>query len=125
LFTSLKQVNCGARSKKASLAHEVVLIARGFLMAKLTVCAAFLLAVVGGQYAADAWAADIAPTKAPASLADATAAPQPCADPSDFITTNCQLTWHGITLSAPWTWGLAGKATARLLTQYPLSPPHT
>ena len=67
-------------------------------MAKLTICVTFLLAAVGGSYTADAWAADVVPTKAPASLADATAAPRPCADPADFITTNCQLTWHGITL---------------------------
>jgi hypothetical protein len=33
-------------------------------MAKLTICAAFLLAAVGGSYAADAWAADDMPTKA-------------------------------------------------------------
>src|SRR5690242_1868744 len=67
-------------------------------MAKLTLCAALLLAAVGSSYTADAWAADVVPTKAPASLADATAAPRPCADPADFITTNCQLTWHGITV---------------------------
>jgi len=67
-------------------------------MAKLTICAAFLLAAVGGSYAADAWAADDMPTKAPPATTPSTAAPQPCADPADFITTNCQLTWHGITL---------------------------
>jgi hypothetical protein len=45
-----------------------------------------------------AWAADVTPTKAPSSPPDSTGAPPPCADPSDFITTNCQLTWHGITV---------------------------
>ena len=64
-------------------------------MAKLTICAAFLLAAVGGSYAADAWAADDMPTKAPSATTPSTAAPRPCADPSDFITTNCQLTCQG------------------------------
>ena len=67
-------------------------------MAKLTICAAFLLAAVGGSYAADAWAADDMPTKASSATTPSTGAPRPCADPADFITTNCQLTWHGITL---------------------------
>jgi predicted porin len=77
---------------------SVVLIVRSFLMAKHTICAAFLLAAVCASSATDTRAADVVPTKAPASVADATAAPQPCADPADFITTNCQLTWHGITI---------------------------
>jgi hypothetical protein len=77
---------------------SVVLIVRSFLMAKHTICAALLLAAVCASSATDARAADVVPTKAPASVADATAAPRPCADPADFITTNCQLTWHGITL---------------------------
>jgi predicted porin len=76
----------------------VVLLVGSFLMARLTICAAFLLAALGGSYAADAWAADDMPTKAPSATTPSTAAPQPCADPADFITTNCQLTWHGITI---------------------------
>jgi hypothetical protein len=67
-------------------------------MAKHTICVAFLLVAVSASSANDARAADVVPTKAPASVADATATPQPCADPADFITTNCQLTWHGITI---------------------------
>src|SRR6201998_4707585 len=67
-------------------------------MPKLVICAAFLLAAVCGSSAADAWAADDMPTKPPPAATLSTAAPQPCADPADFITTNCQLTWHGITL---------------------------
>jgi predicted porin len=77
---------------------SVVLIVRSFLMAKLTICAAFLLATVGALSATDARAADVVPAKAQVTPADVTAAPRPCADPADFITTNCQLTWHGITL---------------------------
>src|ERR1700681_2151964 len=77
---------------------SVVLIVRSFLMAKLTVCAAFLVAALGGSYPLGALAADDVPTKAPSAATPSTAAPQPCAVPSDFITTNCQLTWHGITI---------------------------
>src|SRR6266481_7872764 len=69
------------------------------LMAKLGTCAAFLLTVVGASSTADAWASDDMPTKAPPAPTDLAAAPpRTCADPADFITTNCQLTWHGITL---------------------------
>jgi predicted porin len=68
-------------------------------MAKLGICAAFLLTVVGAASTADAWASDVMPTKAPPAPTDLAAAPpRTCTDPSDFITTNCQLTWHGITL---------------------------
>jgi predicted porin len=67
-------------------------------MAKPGICAAFLLTVVVASGAVDAWAADVVPTKAPPSLTDLTAAPRPCTDPSDFFTTNCQLTWQGITV---------------------------
>jgi hypothetical protein len=45
-----------------------------------------------------AWAADVTPTKASSSPPDSTVAPRPCIDPSDFITTNCEFTWHGITV---------------------------
>jgi hypothetical protein len=100
---------------------SVVLIARSFLMAKLTICAASLLAAIG---TADAWAADDMPTKAPSATTPSAATPRPCTDPVDFFTTNCQLTSHGITL-----FGIveasAGKAMARLLTQSPLSEAHT
>jgi len=68
-------------------------------MAKLGTCAVFLLTVVGASSTADAWASDDMPTKAPPAPTDLAAAPpRTCIDPSDFITTNCQLTWHGITL---------------------------
>jgi predicted porin len=67
-------------------------------MAKFRTLAAVFLATGGASCGVDAWAADVMPTKAPPALADSTAPPRPCTDPSDFITTNCQLTWHGITL---------------------------
>ncbi|WP_027578032.1 porin [Bradyrhizobium sp. Ai1a-2] len=64
-------------------------------MAKLGICAAFLLAVVGASGASDAWAADVTPTKAPQA---SSTTPRPCTDAADFVTTNCQLTWEGITV---------------------------
>ena len=67
-------------------------------MAKLRIGAAFLLTVVGVSSAVDAWAADVMPTKAPPAPADSAAVARPCTDPSDFFTTNCQLTWQGITV---------------------------
>src|ERR1700676_1936045 len=94
----MRQAVAAHAAKEQAWRMSVVLIVRSFLMEKLTICAAFLLAAVGGSYAADAWAADDMPTKAPSATTPSTAAPPPCADPADFITTNCQLTWHGITL---------------------------
>jgi hypothetical protein len=67
-------------------------------MIKLLICAAFLLTVVGASGAVDAWAADVMPTEALPAPMDSAATPRPCTDPSDFITTNCQLTWQGITV---------------------------
>jgi predicted porin len=63
-------------------------------MTKIGISAAMLLAVAGAACAGDAWAADIMPLKAP----PAASAPKPCADAWDFIVTNCQLTWQGITI---------------------------
>ena len=64
-------------------------------MAELGIRAAFLLAVVSSTVTTRA--ADLVPKASP-SLSDMTAVPRPCVDPHDFITTNCQLTWHGITV---------------------------
>jgi predicted porin len=64
-------------------------------MPKITRSAAILLALVGCAWAADGWAADM-PVKAQPAAADS--APKPCTNFEDFITTNCQLTWHGITV---------------------------
>lgn len=62
---------------------------------------ALVLAVAGVSCAVDiwsvsAWAADNLPTKAPPAAASST--PKLCIDPWDFVSTNCQLTWHGITV---------------------------
>jgi predicted porin len=67
-------------------------------MAKPSVCAALLLAVFDFACAADVRAADVTSPKAPPGAMPLPAEPSPCTDPADFITTNCQLTWHGITL---------------------------
>lgn len=60
----------------------------------LVAAGAFVAVVAcrGGQ----ALAADAIPSQA---ASDATAsAPNTCANPSDFVGTNCQLSWHGITI---------------------------
>lgn len=64
-------------------------------MTRLGIRAAILVAIVGCSRAADVWAADM-PVKAPPAAADS--APKLCTDFWDFIATNCQLTWHGITV---------------------------
>jgi predicted porin len=64
-------------------------------MTKLHICKGIVLGLAGAFCAVDAWAADI-PTKAPPAAAASTT--QPCTDPWDFVSTNCQLTWQGITL---------------------------
>jgi len=65
-------------------------------MAKFGFCAAFLAgAALFG--AADARAADAVPTKASPTTANSSTL-RACTDPADFFTTNCQLTWQGITI---------------------------
>jgi predicted porin len=54
-----------------------------------------MLASAGASCEVDAWAADIIPTMASATAASA---PKPCTSLRDFVTTNCQLTWLGITV---------------------------
>ena len=66
---------------------------------KLGVFAATIIAAVGA--ASGAWAADAVVTKAPPAGTSATpsaSAPKTCTGVWDFIETDCQLTWHGITL---------------------------
>ena len=60
--------------------------------------AALILAAAAASCGAEAWAADtdIVPAKAPAATADS--APKVCTGFWDFFDTNCQLTWHGITV---------------------------
>ena len=57
--------------------------------------AAVIIAAGGVCCAVEAWAADVIPTGASAATASA---PKPCTDGWDFIATDCQLTWKGITV---------------------------
>lgn len=63
-------------------------------MTRLGISTAIVLAVAGASCALDVRAADIMPVKAP----PAASAPKPCIGAWDFIATDCQLTWHGITI---------------------------
>src|SRR5258707_13920359 len=68
-------------------------------MTKLGIFAATMLAAAGA--ASGAWAADAAATKAAPTSTSATtsaSAPKTCTGAWDFIETDCQLTWYGITL---------------------------
>jgi hypothetical protein len=75
-------------------------------MTKLRIFATMILAAAGALCGAEAWAADgvatkASPTKAsPTTTSPATAAstPKTCTGLWDFIETDCQLTWYGITL---------------------------
>ena len=84
---------------------------------------AVMLAVAVFSYAVDVWAADIIPTKAPPATVEL--APALCTDAWNFIASKCQLAWQGITVFGTITRAPAGRATARRLTHYRLSPPHT
>jgi predicted porin len=65
------------------------------LASKLRFSTGIVLAIAGASYAVDARAADVTPLKTP----PAASAPRTCTgDPWDFISTNCQLTWAGITI---------------------------
>ena len=63
-------------------------------MAKLGIFAAVILAAAGVSCAVEAWAADTMPVKTP----PAASAPKTCTDGWGFISTDCQLTWQGITV---------------------------
>jgi predicted porin len=65
-------------------------------MARLRACGAALLAITGIAWTADAWAADIIPTKAPPATVES--APTVCTDAWSFIASKCQLAWQGITV---------------------------
>src|SRR4051812_49566911 len=65
-------------------------------MTKYRISAGFVLALAGASCATDAWAADTMPIKAPPAAA--ASAPKLCTDPWDFVATDCQLTWQGITV---------------------------
>src|SRR5712671_4376919 len=65
-------------------------------MTKLGIFTGIVLAVAVALCTMDAWAADIMPLKAPPAAA--ASAPKPCIGAWDFIGTDCQLTWQGITV---------------------------
>src|SRR6266852_2293130 len=65
-------------------------------MPKLGILAAVILAAAGAFCGVEARAADVVPTGA--SAATAASAPKPCTDGWGFISTDCQLTWQGITV---------------------------
>jgi predicted porin len=65
-------------------------------MPRIDIFAAVLLAVVGASNAVAVWAADLMPLKAPPVAAASD--PKPCADAWEFIGTDCELTWQGITV---------------------------
>ena len=57
--------------------------------------AAVVIAAGGACCGVQAWAAD---APAGASAATPVPAPKPCTDASDFVSTDCQLRWRGITV---------------------------
>ena len=65
-------------------------------MTKLHLCEGIVLGLAGAFCAVNAWAADLTPVKAPPAAAAST--PKPCTDGWGFISTDCQLTWQGITV---------------------------
>ena len=65
-------------------------------MKRLGISAVLLLAIAWVSSAADGWAADMVPVKAPPASADS--APKLCTNAWDFIAADCQLTWQGITV---------------------------
>jgi predicted porin len=72
------------------------MLPRKAFIPRLGVVAAGLLAAAVACRSGEAFAADAVPTGPSPAMADS--APTTCASVSDFIGTNCQLTWHGITL---------------------------
>ena len=72
------------------------MVRQGAAITKLGIFAATILAAAGVLCAVEARAADAVPTNA--SPATAASAPKTCAGAWDFIDTNCQLTWYGITV---------------------------
>jgi methyl coenzyme M reductase beta subunit len=66
-------------------------------MRQFGVSAAMLLGVAATTYTADALAFDMVKA-APAMVTKATSQPATCGSVEDFVVTNCQLTWNGITV---------------------------
>src|ERR1700741_461565 len=77
--------------------------------------AAVIIAAGGACCGGKAVAADAATAGAPA--ATAASAPKPCTDASSFVSTDCQLTWRGVTVYGAIDAGLGWQSTGR-----PLAP---
>jgi len=67
-------------------------------MKKIRAWAATILGLASAACAADARADGIMATKAPPPVVAASTAPATCTNLSDFILTDCQLSWYGITI---------------------------
>ena len=65
-------------------------------MAKFRTLFAVILAAAAASCEVEAWAADTMPVKTPPAAAAST--PKTCTDGWGFISTDCQLTWQGITI---------------------------
>ena len=76
--------------------HNSTVSGAGARITKLGIFAALMLAAVGASCEVGASAADVVPNMV--SLVTIATAPKPCASGWDFIETNCELTWQGITL---------------------------
>jgi hypothetical protein len=73
--------------------HNLSMSRQGARITKLGIFAAMMITVSCASCEVDAWAADVIPT-----WATAASPPKPCTSFWDFIATNCQLTWQGVTL---------------------------
>src|SRR5262245_34430228 len=76
--------------------HNSTVSGAGARITKLGIVAAMILTATGAARGGGAWAVDIVPTKAQSGTAAFN--PKPCTGLWDFIATNCELTWQGITI---------------------------
>lgn len=90
-------------------------------MAKRAICAAFILALVDASCGINARAADVGPTKAVSADTHQVTVPHLCTDLYNFVTGNCQLTWHGITIYG--TIDIGGGWQSHGAPRDPLAPP--
>jgi predicted porin len=86
--------NCGVSTNFYELQSSI--LRQGAAITKLGICAATIVAAAGVASGVKAWGAEIIPTTASPAAAPST--PKPCTGLWDFIDTNCQLTWYGITV---------------------------
>jgi len=86
--------NCGVSTNFYQLQSSM--LRQGAAITKLGIFAATIIAAAGVASGVKAWGAEIIPTTASPAAAPST--PKPCTGLWDFIDTNCQLTWYGITV---------------------------